>query len=213
MEYGTGKKGKTVHVHALKLNGWMEVQFQSLFISELSGDEWLATFPGYFTYWAAGWEWPRALLTSSSRDKSIPPPRIGTPDHPLRRKVTIVTRLPQFLRNVIQITNELMDVLNVLNKTNTVKQLRLLLDSKPNMKITISTINMHEIEAEIGIMTSIVTVKRSSRRTQVMTVTSNRTCTMYGRDKQGKKKIFNCKIWKQESTWKTSPTCEDRAVR
>lgn len=50
--------------------------------------------------------------------------------------------------------------------------------------------NMHEIKAEIGIMTSILTVKRSSRRTQVMTLTSNRTCTMYGRDKQDKKYLI-----------------------
>jgi len=35
-----------------------------------------------------------------------------------------------------------------------------------------------------------VTVKRSSRRTQVMTVKSNRTCAMYGRDKQGKKYLI-----------------------
>lgn len=46
MENGTGKKGKSVHVHALKLYVWVEVQFQSLLTSELGGDEWLDTFPG-----------------------------------------------------------------------------------------------------------------------------------------------------------------------
>jgi hypothetical protein len=58
------------------------------------------------------------------------------------------------------------------------------------MKITIGTMNMHEIKAERGIINFIVTVKRSSPRTQMMTVKSNRTCTMYGRDKQDKKYLI-----------------------
>jgi hypothetical protein len=50
--------------------------------------------------------------------------------------------------------------------------------------------NMHEVKAEIAIMSFIVTVKRSSRRTQVVMVKPNRTCTMYGRVKLGKEYLI-----------------------
>jgi hypothetical protein len=49
MEYGTGKKGRTVRVHSLKLHGCVEVQFLSLLTSNLGDYEWLATGPGRIT--------------------------------------------------------------------------------------------------------------------------------------------------------------------
>jgi hypothetical protein len=87
------------------------------------------------------------------------------------------------------------------------------LDSKLSMKITVSRMNtrMHEIRAEVDIMTCIVAVKLSSRRTQTMTV--NHTGRVQCMEQINKEKILNLKIWKQGSTWQTSSTCEDRTGR